>query len=174
MRVGPGIYDHKISYQKQIEQTRKEYAEVAELAREYGVRAVIETHMNELAPSVSKAMTILRDLDPKYVGIMWDPGNQLFEGLEKYEMAIDCAGDYLAEIHAKNYVPKQCDTTDGQIELKMAACPLNEGMVNWLKVIEALKKANYSGWIFLEDFSTDHSLLERLKFNLSWFKKLIQ
>ncbi len=174
LRVSPGKYDPREGpYARQIAKARESYARVADLAKKHKVRSLIETHMGLLTPSVSKARAVLEGLDPKHVGIMWDPGNQVVEGSEVYAMALSIAGEYLAEVHAKNMKHVQKTEVKGQLTWATAACPVYEGIVNWPAVVAELKQTGYKGWIFLEDFSTDLPIRERLQKNATWFKSLL-
>lgn len=174
LRISAGGYAAGESYPAQVAKARAHYARLAELAARHGVRAVIETHMGQLGPSVATARAILDGLDPRHVGIMWDPGNQVTEGSEVYRMAIENAGEYLAEVHAKNARWVATDqVVAGQRIWKTEPAPLREGIVNWPEVVKALKVAGYDGWIFFEDFSSQAPLRERLQDNLGWFRTLI-
>lgn len=174
VRIGSGGYDKaRGDYPAQLAEARAKYKEVAEIAKRYNVRAVIETHMGLLTPTVPTTMDVLHGLDPQYVGIMWDPGNQVVEGREVYSMAIEAAGEYLAEVHAKNMVYVQVGAENGRATWKTMQSPLREGIVDWYQVIADLKKAHYDGWIFFEDFSVVYPLEERLRGNLAWFRELI-
>jgi len=174
LRIGPGKYDPAVGgYPALLKQARERYAAVARLAAEHGVRAVIETHMGQLAPSIAKAMAILDGLDPKHVGIMWDPGNGVYEGQEQYRMAIEIAGPYLAEVHVKNAQYIVDKESEDQKTWKATWAPVHQGVVDWKKVVAELKRAGYDGWLMLEDFSTVMPLEERLRFNHDWFRRLI-
>ncbi len=173
VRIGPGIYDETRNYIDQVNHAKKQYAKVAGIAKEYEVRAVIETHMGQLGPSVTKAMAILDGLPSNHVGIMWDPGNQICEGMELYSMVLDSIGEYLAEVHIKNMQWNYCEQETGQFSWEASTCPVHKGIVNWPKLIDLLKKRDYTGWLFFEDFSTEKPLDIRLKENLKWFKELI-
>ena len=156
-----------------FKQARANYAKLADLAAQHNVRAVIETHMGQLGPSVMKARAILEGLDPRYVGIMWDPANQVTEGRETYRMAVEIAGEYLAEVHAKNVrAVATNDRVTGQRIWRDESAPLRDGIVNWPEVIKALRAVGYDDWIFFEDFSTEIPLLDRLRDNLAWFREL--
>jgi sugar phosphate isomerase/epimerase len=174
LRIDPGRYDPKVGgYPELLKKARSQYAKVAKLAQKYGVRAVLETHMGQLGPSVGKAVSILGKLDPECVGIMWDPGNQVVEGGEVPLMALEIAGEYLAEVHVKNTRFQRSDETkDGQTIWWAMSAPVNEGIVNWPVVMAALKKVGYDGWMFFEDFCTEQPLVERLQGNLKWFREL--
>ena len=173
VRISAGPYGQQSGhYRDRLKQARAGYRKVAKLAAKHDVRAVIETHMGQLAPSVMQARAILEGLDPAQVGIIWDPGNQVLEGGETYPMAIDIAGEYLAEVHAKNarFVPG--DMVNGCRAWRYETVPLRDGIVNWPAVITALKAAHYTGWIFVEDFSTVQPLPDRLRDNLHWLRSL--
>jgi len=173
LRIGPGRYDGKSgTYPELLKRARTQYAKVAKLAQKYGVRAVIETHMGQLGPNVSKARAILERLDPEFVGIMWDPGNQVCEGSEVPQMALEIAGEYLAEVHVKNMRWERKGEENGQTIWFPEACPVNEGVANWPAIMSVLKKAGYDGWMFFEDFSTAQPLVERLQRNIKWFREL--
>ena len=173
LRVGSGPYHRDgTPYPEQVNQVRNQYRRVADLAAKYGVRALIETHMNQLAPSVTKAMNILRDLDPAHVGIMWDPGNQVREGSEVYAMALEEAGPYLGEVHAKNTRWVVSEEENGAVTWATENAPLREGGVNWPQVLSLLQERGYDGWIHFEDFSTVVPTDERVRANLSWFRSL--
>lgn len=175
MRIGVGAFDRaKGSFAEHVQRARRRYAEAAALASRYNVRAVIETHMGTLTPSVMVARSILEGLDPAQVGIMWDPGNQVVEGSETYAMALDIAGPYLAEVHAKNLCHRPGAPVNGRTPWKAEATPLREGLVDWPAVVAALKAAGYDGWLVFEDFSTMQPTAERLRDNLAWFRELLR
>ncbi|MBN1673513.1 MAG: sugar phosphate isomerase/epimerase [Kiritimatiellae bacterium] len=174
LRIGPGKYSADAGpYPAQLAQAQAHYAKVAELAGKHGVRALIETHMGLLTPTVAKTMNVLQGLSPEQVGIMWDPGNQVKEGSELYDMAIEIAGEYLAEVHVKNMTWVAKGEERGQTIWQTAATPVGKGVVNWPAVVDSLKAHGYEGWLFFEDFSTDVPLYERLKQNVAWFRELV-
>jgi sugar phosphate isomerase/epimerase len=174
IRIGPGGYGNGRTYNEIFKEARKTYEKVAELAEQYDVRAVVETHMGQICPSIAKAVNFLKGLNPKHVGIMWDPGNQVLEGKEVPKMAIEIAGEYLAEVHVKNmwYLPE--DRIDGQLIWKCVVCPVDKGIANWPEILKCLKDVGYDGWLFFEDFSKDLPLYDKLKYDIDWFKSLLE
>lgn len=173
LRIGSGQFSGQgAPYPEQVQAVRDQYAQVARLAEKYDVRALIETHMGQLAPTVSTAMRILQGLDPQYVGIMWDPGNQVTEGREDYCMAVQLAGEYLGEVHVKNAVYEPVGIEQGAIVWGTRAVPVQRGIANWPEIMEVLSEAGYDGWLMFEDFSTEVPLEERLRQNLAWFRTL--
>ncbi len=175
LRIGPGEFDtRRGSYGDQLAKAITQYKEVAKLAKKHNVRALIETHMGMLTPTVAAAMTILKDLDPRHVGIMWDPGNQVMEGGERTPMALQLAGEYLAEVHVKNMRFDRVQKSDGRIVYEPVSAPVDAGVVDWPQVVKELKAAGYNGWFFLEDFCEELPMEKRVKHNVEFFRKLIK
>lgn len=174
LRIGAGRYDYdKGGYPSLQASARNNYAKVAKLAQKYGVRALVETHPATLTPSVTLALEVLQGLDPKHVGIIWDPANTFAEGLENYRMALEIAGAYLAEVHVKNQRWVANGANGRQTLWNSSSCPVWEGLVDWPKVISLLKEFGYDGWLAFEDFSTDMPLDRRLAENHAFLHSLL-
>lgn len=170
IRVNPcGYPSSGKRYAELLEESREQFSALAPLARQAGVRILLETHHGFLAPSVSLALQILDGLDAEAFGIIWDPCNQRNEGHETYAMAIDMAGPYLAEVHIKNLLYEK--TPEGKWIARY--CALEDGLVEWPKVLEELAKSSYRGWLMLEDFSTDQPVRERLTRGAGYIRKLL-
>lgn len=169
-RVNTAGYNPEVSFAQQLRDNREQFAKVEQLAKRYKVKALIETHMGLLTPTVTTAVQVLEGLDPEYVGIMWDPGNQVEEGRERYHYAINAAGPYLAEVHVKNRATRPVNLKDGSLLWQCDNTPLAFGEVNWPAVIAELKNAKYDGWLMLEDFSTIQPVEERIKSNLDYLR----
>ena len=173
VRIGCRAYDPVKSFWDQMSENAEQYAAVAEKAAGYGVKAVIETHHGTLTPTVLHAMQLLRKLNPKHVGIMFDPGNQVYEGRERFDMALSTAGEYLAEIHIKNSLYRPCRLENNHLVWKPEWAQLRFGMVDLPELFRILKKYDYQGWCMLEDFSTELPLPERLTDNLAYLRSLL-
>lgn len=163
-------------YPKMLDLAKRQYAEAVKLARKHGVRIVIETHNGQVGPSVMKARAIMEGLDPDFIGIAWDVSNQLIDGREPYKVAAAIAGEYLAELHAKNlrFEPTG-DVEDGQQVWKPVLAPLREGITHWPMVISTLKTTGFDGWIFFEQVipREGESIEEAMLDCRSWFQELI-
>lgn len=174
LRVNAPAYKEDQSWEDQLAAARKSYAAVEELAKKYSVRALLETHMGLFTYSVATARTVLEGLSPEYTGIMWDPGNQVKEGLERCEVAVRSAGAYLGEVHVKNMAWRPVNVRDGSAEWICEFVPIPLGQVNWPQVIAVLKKAGYDGWYMLEDFSTLSPLHERLEEDIRYMRRILE
>lgn len=172
VRIGCGGFSKDIPYKDQLNRARNAYSAVAEMAKQYNVRALIETHHGTLTPTIPLAMNVLQGLDPACTGIMWDPGNQVYEGMERYDFALGIAGEYLGEIHIKNtrYVPGMLQNNG--FTWIGTGCQISSGIVNWASVFKELKDIGYDGWAMFEDFSTGEALDDRLKNNLAYIKSI--
>jgi len=173
LRVGVPGYDGKSSYLKIRERAFRQYCDVAELAREYGLRALIEIHMGNIVPSASAAATFVNNLDPKYVGVIHDSGNMVYEGYEQYGIGLEVLDQYLAHVHLKNAIWEASGTRpDGSVSWKPSSAPFDKGVVDMTALFKALKNIGYDGWISFEDFSTEEATLRKMKKNLEFVKKI--
>lgn len=173
IRVNPAGYQPDLPYWKQFADSRDQYAKIEQLAKRYQVRALMETHMGLLTPNVALAVRMLDGMDPAHVGIIWDPGNQVEEGLERYPMAISMAGEYLGEVHVKNRLQRPYAVENDTLHWFTENVPVRLGSVNWPAVIAELKKASYDGWLMFEDFSTIQPVADRMKDNLKYLQAIL-
>ena len=175
IRVGVPRYDGKAHYDDLFKAARKNYQETAKLAEKAGVKCCIETHMGIITPSASSARRFLEGLNPKAVGVIYDPGNMVTEGYEETKMGLEILGPYLAHVHAKNGAwQKKEDAKPGEHPWTSGfAAPLDDGVVDWRKVMAVLKEAGYDGFISFEDFSSARAIEEKVKFNIQYIKSVM-
>ncbi len=175
LRVNVPGYDGKSPYLELRQRAQLQYREVEALARHYGVRALIEIHMGNLTPSASAAAQFLQPFDPRYVGVIHDAGNMVYEGYEQYRLGLEVLGPYLAHVHIKNAAWRQIGTrADGSAEWKAEWAPITQGAVNFAALVRALRAVDYDGWLSFEDFSTTEPLAERVQNNLSYLQTIVE
>ncbi|NOU98364.1 TIM barrel protein [Paenibacillus sp. LMG 31456] len=127
---------------------------VEPLAKQYGVKCLIETHHNTITASVSGAFRLVSQFDPKHIGVLFDPGNMVHEGYENFRMGLEILGPYLAHVHIKNTGWKKTDVReDGSQAWTSYWEPNFQGVVNWKQVLTDLKAVGYDGYLGVEDFS---------------------
>ena len=153
MRVGPPAYDGKRPYPELYEEAVRDYQKVEKLAKQYGVQACVEMHMNIITPSAGLAHRLVSHFDPKYVGVIFDPGNMVTEGFENYQMGLELLGPYLSHVHAKNMMWVRTGEENGVAKWEARMAATKQGQTDWKAVVAALKKVNYQGWLSFEDFS---------------------
>ena len=66
------------------------------------MEANIETHFGNIAASASLAHRLVSQFDPQFIGVVYDPGNMVYEGYECWRTGFELLGPYLHEVHAKN------------------------------------------------------------------------
>ena len=177
VRAGLFEYDPTTSdktYPEAFEECKEETKALYPLLKKLGVKLLFELHHGTLNASPSSAYRMMDGLDPEYYGLIFDPGNMIFEGYENYLKSFQLLGPYLAHVHVKNGVLEY----DGEDELGSAKwketwTPLNKGMANLGFLIKALKQVGYTGSLSVEDFSNDCATSDKLRFNISYLKKLI-
>jgi sugar phosphate isomerase/epimerase len=145
-------------------------ADVEKLALESGVKAIIETHHGTIAASASAAYRLVESFDPAAIGVLYDPGNMVYEGFEDYQMGIELLGPYLAHVHLKNAAWRRPEA--GGV-WQAVWSPLEDGVVDFPRLLAALKGAGYQGWLGLEDFSIARPTPETLSHNYEFISGLI-
>jgi len=149
--------------------SQQQFKEVETLARQYGIRAVVETHPDTIVPSASAVAAFLAPFDAQHVGALWDPGNMVKEGYEQYRLGLEALGPYLAHVQLKNAVWRPgALRADGSQAWNFEWAPMRAGLVDVSSVVEALRAVGYDGWISFEDFSTEQPTRERLRDNLAY------
>lgn len=144
---------------------------VEQLAREYGVRGLIELHQRSICPSATTAHRLVSHFDPRHVGVIYDVGNLIIEGYEDHMMAMQLLGDYLGHVHLKNaaYV-----RPEGGGVWRPRWTALDDGILNIPELLRALESVGYDKWLSIEDFSTARPPAETLRFDAALMQKFLQ
>ncbi|WP_433754150.1 sugar phosphate isomerase/epimerase family protein [Paenibacillus amylolyticus] len=167
MRVGVPGYDRKTHYPELYRKAVDYLTEVQDLAKQYNIKAIVETHHQTIAPTASLAYRLVQSLDPQHVGVLYDPGNMVHEGYENHRMGLELLGPYLAHVHVKNAGWFEAEGKDSQkanvtekssglalnTAWKCQWTPLTEGMVDWVQMVRDLRAVGYDGYYGIEDFS---------------------
>jgi sugar phosphate isomerase/epimerase len=151
IRVRVPRFDRGRTYLPLLQQAREHLAEIERLGRKHGISALIELHQGTICPSVGLACRLLEGADPRFVGAIYDPGNLVVEGFEDWRLGLEVLGPYLAHVHVNNAQWSR-DAQSGQ--WTFGAASLQEGMVDWQRVLRDLQEVGYDGWLSLEDFSS--------------------
>jgi sugar phosphate isomerase/epimerase len=174
VRVVMPAYDGSIPYLPTRDAAARAFDAIEHLAQRHRVRALIELHMNTIIPSASAAAAFLAGRDPEHVGVIFDPGNMVYEGHEHYRMAVEVLGPYLAHVHLKNARWEvQGTREDGSERWQATFAPLTAGVVDVRLVFAALRSVGYNGWVSFEDFSTAQPLYERTRDNLAFARRAL-
>lgn len=165
IRVGVPRYDRSKNYNELFELAVNYLREVEPLAKEYGIKCLVETHHETITPSAGLAHRLVSGFSPDHIGVLFDPGNMIHEGYENFRMGLELLGPYLAHVHIKNTGWKKKGETreDGSEAWTSYWEPVNEGVVDWKQVLGDLKAVGYDGYLGVEDFSGKFASKELLK-----------
>lgn len=172
LRVGVPRYDGSEDYNSVYTRAVDLYGKVEDAARESGVKATVEIHMNTMTPSPALAERLVKHFDPRHVGVILDAGNMVYEGFETYSLAVDLLGPYLAHVHVKNAAWAAVGKEDGQALWKCDASPMWEGIADYRTLLKALKRAGYDGWLSFEGFSEIMTTEQKVVRNLEYIRRL--
>jgi sugar phosphate isomerase/epimerase len=170
LRVGSGSFDPAVGYHRAYQDARTFLENVQPLAEQYGVKALIEIHHKTITPSAALAYRLVDGLDPQWIGVLHDAGNMAHEGYEDYRMGIELLGPYLAHVHVKNVRYPEADSSGVQ---RGEWSGLENGIVDFDALFNALHAAGYDGWIVVEDFSGARPSVEALRFNIQFLRDVI-
>lgn len=172
IRVNCLKYDPEKGYNKLFEEAVEGFGRVQELAKKYNVKADFEMHHGTITCSASAAYRLASHFDPKYIGVIYDTGNIVYEGLEQYKMALEILGEYLDLVHIKNayWVKKE---VDGKEKYVADWAPFADGCTDFEAVFKALKEIGYDSYVTFEDFSSAETSDEKLKNDLEYIKKIV-
>lgn len=174
IRVGVAGYNRSVPFGELFGKTRSYLQEAAALCREYGVKGLVEIHHNTIAPSPSAAYRLVEGRDPDALGVLYDPGNMVHEGMENYRMGMELLGPYLAHVHVKNAAWKPGEKqADGTVAWSCGWSPIREGIVSWKQVIDDLKAVGYDGYLGVEDFSSQYDSPAMLREFAAYMRELI-
>ena len=153
VRIGAPRHDRTQPYLPQFLEARTGYAGLVGAAREYGVKILYEIHVGTIAVTCSRALELLRDLDPEFIGAIYDVPNMLRVGLEDTRMGMEMLGPYLAHCHIGNGVP-QPEGRDpaGAQQWAWGFADLREGVADIAQIVQDLKDVGYASFLSLEEF----------------------
>ena len=165
-----GTNDYKGLFNEFIEQTKK----IVLLGKHYGIRVNFETHMETIIPSASAAYRFASCFDPCDLGIIYDPGNFVFEGYEDYRIGISILNEYISHVHVKNALWKFSASASAE-EDKWSAdfASLESGYANYYKILKSLKEIKYNGYLSIEDFSCQEDTVAKLKNNFTFINNIL-
>ncbi|MDE2888377.1 MAG: sugar phosphate isomerase/epimerase [Gemmatimonadota bacterium] len=153
IRIGAPRHDRAKPYWPQFLEARAGFANLVETAREYDVKILYEIHVGTVAVTCSRAIELLRDLDPDRIGAIYDIPNMLRVGLEDTKMGMELLGPYLAHCHIGNGKPVVTgrDDTGAQV-WEWDFADIREGIADVGQIVRDFKAVGYSGYLSLEDF----------------------
>jgi len=148
-RINEGIPAYKSDYQPAeiIVRLRRCLQKLEAKAERAGVQVLLELHWGTVMSSFTSAYLLVKDLNPEWIGITFDPANMLVEGKEDWEFGLGLLGRHIANVHVKNVVWKQSE--EGWT---WCWTSLEQGMIDWAELTSLLNQIGYKGNYAIEDF----------------------
>ncbi|MFZ4778309.1 MAG: sugar phosphate isomerase/epimerase family protein [Terrimicrobiaceae bacterium] len=113
------------------------------LAEELGFRFAFETHGVYLHDTIEAALRLVRGVNSRHVGVLWDHLNlMLFPKSPTFEEVIQATGEHLFYVHLKNMLVPPSHF--------VAISSLSGGILDIRDQLAKLRKAGYAGPICLE------------------------
>lgn len=138
------FYDPKETFRQSFDRIRAGFAALAKLSEKTGVRTVYQNHSawnpRLFGGTVWDLWEAIRELDPRLVGIEYDPMHAFFETNLSWSHTLELVADRIAAVCLKDFHHKLSEKNP-----KMHAkfmCPGGEGIVPWQeakKLLDACK-----------------------------------
>ena len=127
---------------------RRKLEALTALNARYGVTAAFHTHAyaDTIGGSAWDLWMLMRDLDPRYVGLNYDIGHVMAKGGAGWRESIRAIGPYLHSVSVKDfYWEKQADVPPGQWPWRTRLVRPGMGMVNFLDFFRYLQSIGFAG-----------------------------
>ncbi len=120
-----------------------------------GMRVVVHHHAGTFVETPAEIERLLAETDPDLVGLLLDTGHATYGGADAVEIATRHA-DRIRYVHLKDVAGAELDhVRRSTIAMEDAwkrgvFCALGEGVVDFPRVIDALRGKGYAGWMIVE------------------------
>jgi sugar phosphate isomerase/epimerase len=117
---------------------------LGKLLAKHGVKGGIQKHSGHtLDVNISSCLLMLRDCDPEWVGVQYDPGHCTLSG-EAPKLAVGLLGPRLQSVNLKSPRQEYCvDPDTGRLTYRATWVPLRDGMLDVPAVLAALAAAGH-------------------------------
>jgi len=160
IRVMVSVKDE--GYLAAVENAQREYDTLMPLLEKHGVQLGVQNHCNNFVGSAIGLRHLMEKYDPKYVGAVWDAAHCAFDG-ELPKLAIDIVWSHLSMVNLKNGIWKRTNGPEAEVAAWTTYWTSGrQGLASWPKVVDELKKRDFSGIVCLTAEYSDHDSVDRL------------
>lgn len=123
--------------------------------RERGMRAVFHHHGATYVETAAEIDRLLELTRPDLVGLCLDTGHAAYGGVDPVAL-LERWGDRVGYVHLKDVDPLvlqkvRQERLDYEAGVRAGVfCPLGQGMVDFRRVFEFLRRNGYAGWLIVE------------------------
>lgn len=137
-RTAYTTFKPELGVAKSLEVFKKDFVALAALNKKYGVKGAYQNHSGvRLGSSVWDLWTVLKDADPQWMGIQYDPKHACIEGQQSWVHSFELVKDYVHSINIKDFHWHKKGQAWQQLQV-----PLGEGMVDFKKFFNLVKQYN--------------------------------
>ena len=147
-RAGAPRYDYNSPLAPQYAAMQKKLAAVAKMNERYGTTAAFHTHAyaDSIGGSAWDLWMLMKDLDPRYIGLNYDIGHVTAKGGNGWRESIRAVGPYLHSVSVKDfYWEKESNVPPGQWPWRTRFVPPGQGMVNFADFFRYLQSIGFQG-----------------------------
>lgn len=173
-RIGaPRGWNREENYRDFLGDTIKALDEALKITRACGVRVLLEIHRNTVSCSASQAYLVVKEFDPKDIGVIFDIANMsLGQGHEPTKMGLDLLGEYVAHVHAGGGQPVPTERNEqGHLQYRWDTVDLADSIIDVPLFVSELKAMGYQGYLSVEDFRSE-PLEPKIKTQLDYLRSL--
>lgn len=170
IRIWAGTKNYEECSEDEIEAVMADVREFGDRAADNGISVVLERHANTILNRWDNVAEVMERIGHDNVALNWQipcpAGNREYRenSVDDYMTLLPYAG----HCHMQNHTHEESDTWRGRTLL-------DEGIADYSRFDEALRKADYDGWLMLE-FAADErgelSKLEAMRHDIGFLKAL--
>ncbi|MEZ4868294.1 MAG: TIM barrel protein [Caldilineaceae bacterium] len=151
------------SYWEAERAARQQLDAALPFCEQYGIQIGIQNHSAKFVGVHELGLhNLVKDYDPKQVGIIWDAAHNALEGMEP-ELALDVVTSHLCCVNLKNGFWRRVNGPEAEVaEWKVYWTSGRQGRASWPRVVDRLKTMNYAGPICLTAEYSDETAVDRL------------
>ncbi len=177
VRVAPEAYpiDVPMDYESTLSRMVDRYGQIIDLAQPYGLKIVLETHTGSLVASPALARNLCQPFSADRIGVIFDINNYMIEGGLLPTLAVGVIRRYIDHCHVGG--ARLTDETPrdpwGFRRTVHAMCPLTEADQNIPDWIAALRTADVSVPLIIENFTPDTTGAARLEASVAQLRPVL-
>ncbi len=161
IRIMAPIADHE-GYLEAEQRYQREFDALLPLLEKYSVRIGVQNHVDRFVCNAMGLRHLIEKYDPARIAAVWDAAHNGLSG-EEPELAIDILWSHLCMVNLKNAYWRRVSGPEAeQVTWRPWWTSGRQGLANWARVANELKRRAYSGVVCLTAEYSDEPAVERL------------
>jgi sugar phosphate isomerase/epimerase len=160
-----------------LDRARASFEKLAPLCERAGIRCVYQIHHKTLVSSPSGVWPLVCGLPAEAIGVMIDPGNQAFEGMEDWDRSVRLLGEHLVAVGVKDVALARGEDRSGPRKgWRREWVPADEGVTDWHALVRALGAVDFTGtfvWMPFYDENDPDEMTGKLKREVAYLRRVV-